>query len=72
MCVYTFVGSHFGTTFPHLFIQKFPDAVKKVEPIVYTGRLFGFRIHKSSLSGPRMQWLRTIQQNENQDEENLL
>lgn len=54
------LGSHFGTTFPHLFLQTFPDIAKKVDPITYTARLFGFRIHSSSLSGPRMQWLRTL------------
>ncbi|GAA5803228.1 hypothetical protein HPULCUR_008705 [Helicostylum pulchrum] len=67
-------GSHFGTTFPHLFLQTFPDIAKKVNPITYTARLFGFRIHSSSLSGPRMQWLRTMpnteQDNDTRKEKN--
>lgn len=54
------IGAHFGTTFPHLFVQTFPDCVKKVEPQIYTARLFGFRINGASLPGPRMQWLRMI------------
>jgi hypothetical protein len=55
------LGAHFGTTFPHLFVQTFPDCVKKVEPQIYTARLFGFRVHGASLAGPRMQWLRMVQ-----------
>lgn len=54
------VGSHFGTTFAHLFLQTFPDVIKKVEPSIYTAKLFGFRIHSSSLPGPRMRWLRMV------------
>lgn len=63
------IGAHFGTTFPHLFFQTFPDIVKKVSPTIYTARLFGFRIHHSSLPGSRMQWLRIKQKAENNDNE---
>lgn len=62
------VGAHFGSTFPHLFLHTFPDIVKKIEPVTYTAKLFGFRIHHSSLPGPRMQWLR-MKQSKIKDEE---
>lgn len=61
-------GAHFGSTFPHLFLHTFPDIVKKIEPVTYTPKLFGFRIHHSSLPGPRMQWLR-MKQSKIKDEE---
>lgn len=54
------VGSHFGTTFPHLFFQAFPESIKVVEPNIYVARLFGFRISELSAVGPRMQWLRMV------------
>lgn len=55
-----FIGSHFGTTFPHLFFQAFPESVKIVEPNIYVAKLFGFRISGLSAVGPRMQWLRMV------------
>ncbi|KAL7317853.1 casein kinase 2 regulatory subunit [Mucor circinelloides] len=53
-------GSHFGTTFPHLFFQAFPETIKVVEPNIYVAKLFGFRISELSAVGPRMQWLRMV------------
>lgn len=55
-----FTGSHFGTTFPHLFFQAFPETIKVVEPNIYVAKLFGFRISGLSAVGPRMQWLRMV------------
>ncbi|KAI8089289.1 casein kinase II, regulatory subunit [Halteromyces radiatus] len=51
-------GAHFGTTFPHLFVQTFPDVISVVEPKRYTAKLFGFRVSERSKVGPRMGWLR--------------
>ncbi len=52
-----------------MFFQTFPDIIKKVTPTIYTARLFGFRIHHSSLPGPQMQWLRMKQEAENSQPE---
>ncbi|OBZ86156.1 putative casein kinase II subunit beta-2 [Choanephora cucurbitarum] len=61
-------GAHFGTTFPHLFVQAFPECIKYVEPSIYMPKIFGFRVSELSDVGPRMQWLRMI--TEEQDSEN--
>lgn len=58
--IFFFTGSHFGTTFPHLFFQAFPETIKVVEPNIYVAKLFGFRISELSAVGPRMQWLRMV------------
>ncbi|KAI8136759.1 casein kinase II, regulatory subunit [Fennellomyces sp. T-0311] len=51
-------GAHFGTTFPHLFVDTFPNDIKLKPAKAYVARIFGFRISERSSSGPRMQWLR--------------
>lgn len=58
-------GAFFGTTFPGLLVKMFPEIgnqcklrIKKVNQDNFGVRLFGFRIHESSASGPRMRWLR--------------
>ncbi|KAG1457999.1 hypothetical protein G6F56_006492 [Rhizopus delemar] len=51
-------GAHFGTTFPHLLFETYPNLLPKIKPYVYQPRIFGFRVHESSKSGPQMQWLR--------------
>ncbi|KAI9253544.1 casein kinase II, regulatory subunit [Sporodiniella umbellata] len=51
-------GAHFGTTFPHLLLETYPELMPKVKPYVYQPRIFGFRVHESAKSGPQMQWLR--------------
>ncbi|KAG0736032.1 hypothetical protein G6F57_008245 [Rhizopus arrhizus] len=51
-------GAHFGTTFPHLLFETYPDLLPKIKPYIYQPRIFGFRVHDSSRSGPQMQWLR--------------
>lgn len=63
------LGAHFGTTFPHLFIQAFPESVKKVEPKIYVAKLFGFRISELSQVGPRMQWLRMVKDKEEDEKD---
>ena len=57
------LGAHFGTTFPHLFVETFSDDIKLKPSKAYVGRLFGFRISEQSVTGPRMQWLRMIPAN---------
>ncbi|CAO3592147.1 unnamed protein product [Absidia cylindrospora] len=56
----TIDGAHFGTTFPHLFVQTFPDILPPptFEQKNYVAKLFGFRVNERSKSGPRMGWLR--------------
>ncbi|OAD67355.1 hypothetical protein PHYBLDRAFT_156570 [Phycomyces blakesleeanus NRRL 1555(-)] len=53
-------GAHFGSSFPHLFVQAFPDIFIPEIPNVYTAKIFGFRVHAHSPYGPRMQWLRSV------------
>jgi casein kinase II subunit beta len=43
-----FLGAYFGTTFPHLFLLTFPDAVPPRCAQAFVPRIFGFRIHKTS------------------------
>ncbi|KAJ2508960.1 casein kinase 2 regulatory subunit [Coemansia sp. RSA 1836] len=51
-------GAYFGTTFPHMLLQAFPNLVPDDPTPVYTPRVYGFAINERSKSGPRMQWLR--------------
>lgn len=58
-------GAFFGTTFPGLLVKMFPEIenqcrirINKVNQDDFGLRLFGFKIHESSSSGPRMKWLR--------------
>jgi casein kinase II subunit beta len=43
-------GAYFGTTFPHLFLLKYPALVPERggTQSVYIPRIYGFRIHKDS------------------------
>ncbi|KAI9243985.1 casein kinase II, regulatory subunit [Sporodiniella umbellata] len=61
-------GAHFGTTFPHLFFQSFPECIKQVSPTQYVPRIFGFRINELSQTGPRMQWLRMFPDKDSPEE----
>lgn len=58
-------GAFFGTTFPGLLVKMFPEIenqcklrINKVNQDNFGIRLFGFKIHESSATGPRMKWLR--------------
>ncbi|KAI8877471.1 casein kinase II subunit beta [Backusella circina FSU 941] len=53
-------GASFGATFPHLFINTFPDEIKSFPSQIYVPKIYGFRINQNSESGPRMQWLRMV------------
>jgi len=46
-------GAYFGTTFPHLLIQTYPEIVPTKPAFSYVPRIFGFKIHKSSVNYPR-------------------
>lgn len=41
-------GAYFGTTFPHLLLQMYPEQIPNRPTVTYTPRIFGFKIHKSS------------------------
>lgn len=42
-------GSYFGTTFAHLFLLTHAELIPSRPPQVYVPRVFGFKIHQSSL-----------------------
>jgi len=46
-------GAYFGTTFPHLLVQTYPELVPSKPQHQYVPRIFGFKIHKSSSNYPR-------------------
>lgn len=46
-------GAYFGTTFPHLFLQTYPELVPTKPQFSYVPRIFGFKIHKTSTNWPR-------------------
>ncbi|RHZ81086.1 hypothetical protein Glove_123g49 [Diversispora epigaea] len=51
-------GAFFGTTFPHLLFQQYPDLLPNIQTKIYEPKIFGFKVNEKSRSGPRMQWLR--------------
>mmetsp|Transcript_8639 Transcript_8639/g.19531 ORF Transcript_8639/g.19531 Transcript_8639/m.19531 type:complete len:447 (-) Transcript_8639:51-1391(-) len=42
-------GAYFGTTFPHLFLLTHPDMIMTKPTQQYRPRVYGFKIHRSSL-----------------------
>jgi len=42
-------GAYFGTTFPHLYLLTHPDIVPPKPAQEYVPRVFGFKVHSSSL-----------------------
>jgi casein kinase II subunit beta len=46
-------GAYFGTTFPHILFQTYPDLVPTKPSFSYVPRIFGFKIHKSSANIPK-------------------
>mmetsp|Transcript_11621 Transcript_11621/g.14199 ORF Transcript_11621/g.14199 Transcript_11621/m.14199 type:complete len:555 (-) Transcript_11621:433-2097(-) len=42
-------GAYFGTTFPHLYLMTHPDMIPARPTQVYVPRVYGFKIHPSSL-----------------------
>jgi len=41
-------GAYFGTTFPHLLLQMYPDVCPPRSTIAYVPKIYGFKIHKSA------------------------
>ena len=39
-------GAYFGCSFPHIFLQTYPDLVPQQAANVYIPRIFGFKIYK--------------------------
>ncbi len=39
-------GAYFGCSFPHIFLQTYPDLMPSQPPNVYVPRIFGFKIFK--------------------------
>lgn len=50
----TLDGAFFGTSFPHMFLQVYPQLVPEKRAERYVPRIFGFRVHQHSqiLSDP--------------------
>mmetsp|Transcript_54521 Transcript_54521/g.62927 ORF Transcript_54521/g.62927 Transcript_54521/m.62927 type:complete len:459 (+) Transcript_54521:39-1415(+) len=42
-------GAYFGTTFPHLYLMTHPDMIPTRPSQTYVPRVYGFKVHKSSL-----------------------
>jgi len=42
-------GAYFGTTFPHLYLMTHPDMIPQRPSQKYVPRVYGFKVHKSSL-----------------------
>jgi casein kinase II subunit beta len=42
-------GAYFGSTFAHLFLLLFPEVIPSEKPQLYTPRIYGFKIHTSSV-----------------------
>eukprot|EP01097_Dermamoeba_algensis_P004216 TRINITY_DN2787_c0_g1_i1.p1 TRINITY_DN2787_c0_g1~~TRINITY_DN2787_c0_g1_i1.p1 ORF type:complete len:261 (-),score=36.15 TRINITY_DN2787_c0_g1_i1:392-1174(-) len=43
-------GAYFGTTFPHLLLQMYPELIPTKPLNTYIPRIYGFKIHKSARS----------------------
>ena len=37
-------GAYFGCSFPHIFLQTFPDCIPKEKPNMYIPKIYGFTI----------------------------
>jgi len=42
-------GAYFGTTFPHLYLMTHPDMIPAKPAQTYVPRVYGFKVHESSL-----------------------
>ncbi|CAG8503620.1 13151_t:CDS:2 [Funneliformis caledonium] len=66
---YQNIDAYFGTTFPHLLFQQFPELFPNNQTRIYEPKIFGFKVNERSRSGPRMQWLRMRPNDVNSDED---
>ncbi|PVV03120.1 hypothetical protein BB560_002405 [Smittium megazygosporum] len=71
-----FSCAYFGTTFPHLFFDTFPQLAPKnalstrnQPPAIYTPKIFGFGVSKLSRISSLMKWLRMKPSDESAIEE---
>eukprot|EP01038_Epipyxis_sp_PR26KG_P008614 gene8614-11647_t len=64
-------GAYFGSTFPHLFFMTYENLVPNAARTRYVPRVFGFKIHPSSSSIPKVESVHTSSKGPLFDEENL-
>uniref|UniRef100_A0A060TJ45 Casein kinase II subunit beta n=1 Tax=Blastobotrys adeninivorans TaxID=409370 RepID=A0A060TJ45_BLAAD len=65
-------GAFFGTSFPGLFLQTFPDIEQRAarkRAKQFELKIYGFKISELSKAGPRMKWLRQVPQTDEEVEE---
>lgn len=43
-------GAYFGTTFPHLLLLQYPEAVPQRAKSAYVPKIFGFKLHPTAVS----------------------
>ncbi len=43
-------GAYFGTSFPHLLLQAYPELAPSEPLQLYVPRIYGFRVHGKSAS----------------------
>jgi len=59
-------GAYFGTSFPHLLLQMFPESHVKRSTATFVPRIFGFRIHKDAWEVAQQQHKAKLQQDNQQ------
>ena len=66
-------GAYFGCSFPHIFLQTFPDCIPKEKPEMYIPKIYGFTIFGKKGSKYRGKYIDSdnqivdIENNENND-----
>ncbi|KAJ3264982.1 casein kinase 2 regulatory subunit, partial [Borealophlyctis nickersoniae] len=55
-------GAYFGSTFPHLLLQVYPQLMPQKVPNRYVPKIFGFRIHQTAKEHRKQDELRKEQQ----------
>ncbi|KAJ3078449.1 casein kinase 2 regulatory subunit [Quaeritorhiza haematococci] len=58
----TIDGAYFGTTFPHLLLQVYPNLIPAKSPERYVPKIFGFKIHASAKEQRKQDEIREEQQ----------
>ncbi|KAI9207590.1 casein kinase II, regulatory subunit [Polychytrium aggregatum] len=58
----TIDGAYFGTTFPHLLLQMFPELLPEKSTERYVPKIFGFKIHHTAREQRKQDELREQQQ----------
>ena len=39
-------GAYFGSSFPHIFLEAYPDLRPNVQPVDFVPKIYGFKIYK--------------------------